>query len=515
TVQFVRRGLNLTSVSSDGTRLPHIFIRDDVERGNCGELDYYPSAVESIDNVPIFQWLEDDAARNTANFQDPDAQFNNLFSSIPRQAAGMSASAFLTSFEIPDNYTIYFYNGSSLVVENEIVFLPIANFTNIGSGEDVHKAFEIPPTVTTETTSIASTTPSASASATTSSEEGKQPTEEVMERIPGYPYPVVKNSKNNIAGYFLNDTGFEDTVVLSVLSFLPANFDPSSGGDLNTTEFVLEAEQVVVELFKKAKEDNRDKLIIDLSANGGGSVTLAEELYRLLFPDGEFTGFNRYRANRALEASSEASYKALVKALITQTSYLPINSTYHAIKTGKEWFGPYRLERNAKVTEAYQLDKKKPYDPDVDAYYNGFNPDKDKNPVKTAPFKPENIIIVTDGICGRPINFAMQAMGGVKGTLLLMSQDLTGVFTKIIDEVKGDEKALSILEDAKDSFPGTRDAPLLPLLTTPAAGKLNAQNGYTLDDLDGYPVHFRYEAAHCKLPSTTPLSPPPLFRQAK
>ncbi|RKK06281.1 hypothetical protein BFJ65_g18864, partial [Fusarium oxysporum f. sp. cepae] len=398
-------------------------------------------------------------------------------------------------------------------------FFLLPNFTNIGSGEDVHKAFEIPPTVTTETTSIASTTPSASASATTSSEEGKQPTEEVNERNTRLSLSVVKNSKNNIAGYFLNDTGFEDTVVLSVLSFLPANFDPSSGGDLNTTEFVLEAEQVVVELFKKAKEDNRDKLIIDLSANGGGSVS---------------TG----RANRALEASSEASYKALVKALITQTSYLPINSTYHAIKTGKEWFGPYRLERNAKVTEAYQLDKKKPYDPDVDAYYNGFNPDKDKNPVKTAPFKPENIIIVTDGICASACTIFTGLLtrnqgirnasarrtadqlcyaghGRRQGTLLLMSQDLTGVFTKIIDEVKGDEKALSILEDAKDSFPGTRDAPLLPLLTTPAAGKLNAQNGYTLDDLDGYPVHFRYEAAHCKLPSTTPLSPPPLFRQAK
>ena len=42
-------------------------------------------------------------------------------------------------------------------------------------------------------------------------------------------------------------------------------------------------------------------------------------------------------------------------------------------------------------------------------------------------------------------------------------------------------------------------APLLPLLGPGTGGTVNSLSGYTEDALDSFPVHFRYEAANCKL----------------
>ncbi|KAF4462281.1 peptidase s41 family [Fusarium albosuccineum] len=507
---YIRRGLEFDSISSDGIRLPQIFHHRDVLRGNDNSLDYWPSAVESVNDVPILQWLQEDAVLNTNKHQDPDAQFNNLFSSIPRQATGQDGSTVLSQWEVPDKYTIKFYNGSTLDVVPQIYMLPTTDFSGIESGEDFHKYIEIP-------------TPSNSSSSKSTGTEERRSAEETSTDLVGYPEPVAKHSKNSVAGYFLQGDEYDDTAVLSILSFIPVGLASTQLGDLNFTDFILEGEEVMVEFIKQAKKACRDKLIIDLSANGGGSVILAQSIYRLLFPAGEFSSYDRYRANAALGAASAADYDVLVQVLITKSKELPVNSEDEPIKTGKEWFGPYTIEGGQNVTAAFQNNKEIPWDPSIPAYLNGFDPDN-KPLVEEAFWKPENILIVTDGTCGsacniltglltreqgirtlalggRPFNLAMQAMGGVKGTLLSTNTDIIQATNSFLANARNNTKTWDILEKYEEAFPSLEDPPLapVPLSSSGDSGRVNALNSYDKDDLDGYPVHFRYEAANCRL----------------
>lgn len=503
---FVRRGLDLMSLSSSGTHLPEFFMTVDVMHGNKKELDYYPSAIAKIDGIPVAKWLENAATLNTANYQDPDAQFNNMFSTIQRTAMGSVGASLLTQFEIPDSHTVKFRNGSSLEITNNIIFMPTTDFNGINSGEDFQAAFEIPSSKSKRSEDVKMRR------ATDDSEDSAV--------VPGYPYPVEKHSMNSVAGYFLNDTDYQDTAVLSILSFLPVGFDLGDLDNFNITEYVLEGRKVIVDFFKKAQKENRDKLIIDLSANGGGSVTLATEVYRLLFPEGKFSGWDRYRANDLLEVTSEADYDTLVNVMITSSTYYPVDPNNMPIKTGKEWFGPHTAAGGQNVTSAFQIDKDVPWDPSGPYYYNGVNPNY--TVISEAVFKPENILIVTDGTCasacniltglltrthgirtlalgGRPFHLAMQAMGGVKGTLLYRNADILSATSQFLTGIKKDKEAIQIVQDAADAFPSLKNAPLMPFVEGASGGQVNALNGYTDDDLDGYPVHFRYEAANCRL----------------
>ncbi|KAG3179335.1 hypothetical protein PC129_g25456, partial [Phytophthora cactorum] len=132
---YVRRGLSIVPLSHNGTHVPEFFMELDVVRGNNHQLDYHPSAIAKIDGTPIAKWLENDALRNPSNYQDPDAQFNTMFSTVQRTAIGSVGAALLTQFEIPDSYTVHFRNGSELDITTSILFLPTADFNDVYSGE--------------------------------------------------------------------------------------------------------------------------------------------------------------------------------------------------------------------------------------------------------------------------------------------------------------------------------------------------------------------------------------------
>ncbi|KAH7140934.1 hypothetical protein EDB81DRAFT_692483 [Dactylonectria macrodidyma] len=501
---FARPQVLFQSVSIDGVRLPNIFMLRDILAGNHGELDYRPSALESIDGHPIAEWIENDAAWRGGNAQDPDAQYNSQFFSLARQASGGDPGALRVGFEIPDNYTLSFYNGTTKVVDNMLLFLNGNDFSGINSGEEFHQLFEIPPATTTEapSSSTAESTPTYVSTAV----ESKTSTAAAVPTVPGYPYPVVKHSRNSFSGYFLNESGFEDTAVLSVLEFQPGSIP----ADFNGTEYMLEAKVMMSNFFKAAKKANRDKLIIDLSNNGGGYILLAEIFYAMLFPQGKISNWGRYRANEAFEAYSEASWKTLVSLEFELDDSYPYTPEGEQIKNGKEWFGPYSLKGGQNVTAAA---RSSPLDPVefMESFGASSEPDE-------APFRPENILIVTDGICassctiltglltrnhgirtlalgGRPMGFAMQAMGGVKGTRLQEFDTLLSDTLGFITAVESDADALQILSDAADSLPGTNGGPPLVGVT----GAVNYVNGYMVDDLEGYPVHFKYEAANGRL----------------
>ncbi|KAI5462801.1 hypothetical protein BGZ63DRAFT_351920 [Mariannaea sp. PMI_226] len=504
-LQFARPDLKLISLSEDGIQIPQVFMFEDIARGNQGKLSYTPSAIVTIDGTPITEWLENDAIYSSGNFQDPDAQFNSLFGSLQSLASGASGRSTYSFWDTPDSYTVKFKNGTRQTIENGIVFSGSANFTDIESGEDVHNNFEIPPSSVPDENEMGQTE---MAEASRTSSDIKTPT--------GFPKAIAKHSLGNIGGYFLEDDGYKDTAVLSIAGFVPLEFND----DFNSTSFILEARSVVVELFKKAQKDGRDKLIIDLSANGGGLVNLADEIYRLIFPDGDLSAFNRYRANDALKVLSEVDYDALNENLITKSSFYPINAAGEHVKSGKEWFGPH-IAGKQNVTEAVINDFHEPLIDGTNFYYNGVN--KKYTVLDKAVFKPENILIITDGTCasactiftgyltrshnirtlafgGRHLHEAMQAMGGVRGSRLTQNSAILTAVSTVIEGVKeNDKEGKKLIKAARDVLPSSQDSPLLPLIKGESGGKINSLNAYGRDDLDGYPLHFQYQAANCRL----------------
>lgn len=401
-----------------------------------------------------------------------------------------------------------------MVVHNEILFLPSTDFTGIANGEDFHEAFELPKAGEEEEEPQPTETPVVEPTKV----QPKPTTRPTSSVVPGYPKPVTKHSANSVAGYFLDGEDYKDTAVLAILGFLPVGFD-FADGNFNLTDFIIEATEVIVEFVEACKKDGRDKLIIDLSANGGGSVALAEQIYSLLFPETKWNVFDRFRANLALEAASEADFQSLVQQFVTASNYYPLDPDGKPMKDGKAWFGP-EAAGGQNMTAAFHGDNSRPWNVEQTLYLNGQ--DEDSTYFKEAPFKAENMLIVTDGTCasacgiltgyltrnhgvrtlalgGRAIHYAMQAMGGVKGTRLSFNYSILQVFIEMIKANSKNDAALSILNDAADSLPKFEQLPLLPALGPGSGGQVNSLNGYTDDDLDGIPVHFRYEAANCKL----------------
>lgn len=93
-----------------------------------------------------------------------------------------------------------------------------------------------------------------------------------------------------MSGYFL-DEAYGDVAVLAVLNFQP----------VSSAEF-----QAVVQGFiSEAKSSGKTKIVIDLSANGGGYILQGSDLYRQFFPQTEQDGFSRFREHKAFLTIAE------------------------------------------------------------------------------------------------------------------------------------------------------------------------------------------------------------------
>lgn len=534
---YIRSYLDFVSISKDGISPPEIYHKMDLEalEGHSG---YEPSPVHSVDDIPIIEWLERDAGRRPANFRDPDAQFNAEFTTIPGVAVTRPGLSHVSQIEVPDNYTIKFKNDTGFWVNAMLMFAPGVNFSGIDSGEAFHERFEIVPEGAEDLDdpgaldiSQAPSTPSLDElleELKTNLKMGDE--DEGKDRqIKGYPKPAVLHSQNSISGYLLDDPDHQDTAVLAILDFFPVLGSAMAGSRFNITDYILEARDVMAKFVHAAKADGRTRLIIDMSGNTGGAVLLSHEIYRLLYPQGDLSIYDRYRLNEAFEAAAAAAdYEVFLSELIT--SFRPQGPDGDIIDTAEEFIGPYTAG-GQNVTAPFRRDLSTPWA--YKTWINGFEPVSSLTTIDTAPFDPENITIITDGICasacasfvefltrnhgirtiafgGRPGKQPMQAIGGVRGTILTTYTDLRTRFAIFTNRAFASRSAtparLRALSDAVAWTPSFHKPPLMPLAggkgDAPLGlgiGKVNERNGYAVDDLDGVPLHFKYDAAHCRL----------------
>lgn len=442
------RNTPLVSLSVDGKSIPQPYVYADVLTASFGNASFTPSYITEINGENAIDYLL--SWSQCGSLQDRDALWNNLFYTPAQVALGSSGTGTGTFngggrgrfvFGGSDT-TLTFANGTTVTNENYARVL--VDFTNITSGADIYRTYFATPleaydnsfdlilssratnATTTSTSTSNSTTSTATASKTTTTP------------APGYPTnPVVQNSYNENFGFFLSGDGYDDIAVLALPSF--------EGSD------EVEFQNVNSELIAAAVASNKTKLIIDVSANAGGTILQGYDLFKQLFPSILPYGATRFRAHEAFNLLGEqASYLSGLwpRSLDQNETVQDIESSawnyrtdadinYEPFTNWAEKYGPYEYgPANDTFTSIIRWNLSDVLTPDNSGgiYVSGY---LNRSNVTTQPFERDNIIIVYDGYCastctifselmrqqagvktialgGRPNTDIIQAVGGVK-----------------------------------------------------------------------------------------------------
>ena len=505
------RPVPLVSVSEDGVQLPAVFAFADVIGSQFKNISYTPSPVVEIDGEDVFEWLEN--LSQFGSLQDRDALYNNLFYELAQigLASGGSTTGMFTGggrgrFVYPgDTTTLKFANGSEYTMQN--YGRPSIDFRNITSGEDLARQWFSMGTSGDETASIKTVNDGKTQLISSAAVDALSPSG------PGYPVPVVEGPGNIINGFFIDAPGYEDVAVLSVPNFV--------GQSSYETWF----QQTTQEFLPKALAAGKTKLILDLQANGGGTILQGYDLFKQLFPDMDPYGANRFRAHEAVDLigkaySSVASLGPRVPRLNNGTISSAQSSwfDYHTdmtvdAKPFSSWaekYGPHELNGDQYTTLA-RWNLSDPYVPYFSGGINVTGYNSLSNVTGPPKFKAENIVIVTDGYCastctiftefltqqagvktiamgGRSNKNPIQAIGGVKG----VNNYGFGFIQQQAEMAVRFDPSLNSSILARDYA-----SPLY--YQRGASYGVNNRDGLRMNDTSGTALQFIYEEADCRL----------------
>lgn len=410
------------------------------------------------------------------------------------------------------NYTLA--NGTEGTWKSNVRFN--RNTWNYTSGQELFDRFCMPPTAST-TSSQSSPSSSSTPRVAPVQAEGPQ----------FFPEPIARDPYNAIAGFYLNGSN-EDTAVLYVPTFATNGPDTVTGLNLpenQTAEFA----RVAADFLSQAKADNKSKLIIDFSGNGGGTTLAGFNLFRTLFPQTDVFSANRLRNHnfsrllmKALDTYSEDYTDA-------QTYYLP---RYFA------WEGQVSPTQSPLGWSSY-LNFTGPANDNLaseTAFINFTSASTDDSPIQgynlsttfvNPPFPPENILLISDGYCastcsiitelltdlagvnntlvfgGRPFADGtaapMELVGGTRGSEEYSWDTLSGAAQETLEYV---EKRVNESKSAltKDEISRYKDLMPKPPSDFPLqfqGGSINLRNGYAKGSET--PLHFESQPAACRL----------------
>lgn len=477
------------------------------------------SPVVTINGEKASSYLETLAEGSQVN-QDPDARYNAMFYSLFRPKAQMAGFNAGLGDVYPgvDEYTLGYANGSTSTAS--VVAVPSAGEFTYTSGKEVYNALCVPKdeSASTSTPAVSSTaTPSPSTSAPATSSASVTPTPSAQPPQPGYPKAVVRDEDTDIAGYLPNDPTLKDAAVLRVPTFDVGDATGGTAFDSN----------VVARFLKKAKAEDKKKLIIDLTANGGGNLAYGWNLYKILFPNSKLYSSTRLRAHEGLHLLQRAAYKFLDTfsdedfekdekldtiryEAINWAGFLTPNQSYE-FQSADELYGP-QVVLDSNMTRAHSQDFE--IESDWQTPIQGFN-DIPKN-FTQPPFAPEDIFIITDGDCastcpvftklmqyegvktitfgGRPQHGPIQALGGTRGGQVLESSALQLSMLKA--QELGKQYGFLSEEELK-TLAAVSPAQNASLVSTI---RVNFRDTFSKDDKDSVlPLQYAYEASDCRL----------------
>lgn len=265
----------------------------------------FPPAISKINGQDAVAFLEEQGLM-FVNSQDQDSQWNNQFLNYGSPLTRPTFTS--TFFYLGDNVVVEYENGQVIRQDTYALQRANINFTGVNTGEDFYNKFCNPDnpsnqpqqTPDTNTPQVPPTVPPA---------------------IPGFPTPAIRdNGANSTAGYFLTGPGYDDVAVLSVLGFSPA-------GDFSTLEYITNFQKLVGDFLAMCKQARKQKLVIDVTGNGGGLVIAGFELYSQIFPGMPLFQANNLRRSPSLVQIADVANANLDKILALNASALRANAT--------------------------------------------------------------------------------------------------------------------------------------------------------------------------------------------
>ncbi|KAM7203870.1 hypothetical protein V8F20_003876 [Naviculisporaceae sp. PSN 640] len=474
-------------------------------------------------------------------FQDPDSQWNGGMASYAQpNVINLVASAI--EFSGP-SLTLTYDNGEEQTEDSFAVIRAGADFNGITNGEDFYNRFCNPDT--NPALAAATATPE-SAPSSPSTLAAPEPT------INGYPTPIVRDSGANIThGYFLSGEGYSDVAVLAVNGFSP-------GGEFSGLEYLTNLQLTIEKFLAECKAQSKQKLVIDLSGNGGGYVVAGYELFTQLFPSAP-----RFQANNLRETPSLRSMAEITNRFLDQINTFDVatlsqsesdaaeiitlaNSAVSTFAAGDTTAAQEQafsiLQRSSIVSNlvpggvfapdgsnlttideilapvilkgdrftAYQSTPLNQTSPTFNLTGTGHR----SNP-PPAVFLPENIVLLTDGTCGSTctlFSYLMIHQLGVKTTVLggrpqpgpMQSVGgVEGAQVFYLNELSAAAKAVLLLDPASnitDSELSLIDEGYaLKRAANPASpGAVNGKNAFSRMDSQT-PLQFLYQPANCRV----------------
>jgi hypothetical protein len=302
------RPVNVASISSDGKSLPKLYIFDDVEA--LAENSSDVSEISKINGQDPYEFL---LANSWSQYIDSDGLINAMVAKGDTDHLG----AFAAQKKFDGNSTDFtFGNGTEASISN--LAQSDYSFRNVVDGKSFFSRFC--------TGAVSGLSSSANTKAGSASPDAPNP--DLLKRpgfminhvvSPGAPGPVpvirpgvyhrrakrqtisstsayasavAEASSGVVAGYFLNGDGYEDVAVLKIISF-------SNPDETEESTFNDDFQSTVTDFLDECISQNKQKLILDLRENGGGTTGLLLDAFMQLFPDMEPFSGQRYRATSA------------------------------------------------------------------------------------------------------------------------------------------------------------------------------------------------------------------------
>lgn len=299
-------------------------------------------------------------------FHTDSCRYNLNFPSNPVSVdlygtAGKWPGAFSENNQWPGAFhTLRFANGSTTTVKTvtSVETFPYRNSTEVYSGLCI---------------------PSNSSTVTSTEDETPSP------RPSGYPKPFIRGEGNEIMTFFPNASLLKDVGVLALTSVSPP----------------VTVNKIANEFVKQASKRGKKKILIDLSGNGGGDPTVAQNLFRIFFPETDVYAATRFRSNEAVYLIGQAVRRYPNNATNDIRPYIYKGEVkpdlIHGFSSWDDLYGPHEiLGVNSSSLSAANVSALSTPDDPINGY--GVVP---ANPSK-ALFAAEDIVLVCHSYRSNP-----------------------------------------------------------------------------------------------------------------
>lgn len=486
---------DLVSVSANGTTMPKLY-RLSAFQSNNGTP---PVAISQINGQNATTYLLDLASQFGLS-QDIDAQWNSQLIGYTNLASPNNPLAGSVIFIAP-NVTLTYEDGNIETQETKASLRPNIDFSKITSGDAFYDKFCDPNTSSNSTVAPAATSSPSKRSIT----KRATPTN-------GYPVPFVEEeTMGTTKGFFLNETGFDDVAVLAVSGF--------EDNDENT--YLQNFQNAVQTFLSKSRATGKQRLVIDLTENGGGFIMAGFELFAQLFP-----GVNPFNANnmrlsdglanisRILATFPEQQQKSFAQTsgLLSNLSptdlFRPQGDKFTSVD---EILSPVTLQGDQFTAYVEQPLSAAPGNFTLTGTGSRANP-------PPALFKPENVVLLTDGNCGstctifsylmifqmgiktvtaggRPQLGQMQSIGGTEGSQVLELTEINQISSLAISAVTDPNQVIELRASELGML--AQGYAVKRALDPTSPGGVNFKNAFAPSDSQT-PLQFLYEAANCR-----------------